>query len=383
MMIGKPSAEPVDRKQEISDMVSGLSSDRKNVNFALLGQRRIGKTTILWKVREELSERGLNVVYLDLSLYKYTPVEFAQTVMSQITRNYARGLGKLERAQTIILNLLRVLSKLRRLRFTLEPTADETGQLSIALRPEFVDTEDYSKVFTLAFDYANEVSKKSKNRIVIMIDEFPTIREFRRYPKLENIVERFRGILEGRENVSYVVSGSRVHFMKEILGSGDSPLFGHFVVMEVNELAENDAIELYLKASNASPAEASSAYGIVGGHPYYLIMLAENRRPSETVEQTYRRILTSPTGALYLYANYILKEDLGSSTKETRLLKVLRTIASGRNIVSAISANTGLKITSLPFYIRELEKYDLVRRSNGSYAIADKVLKDYLTSGEL
>jgi len=382
-MIGKPSVEPVDRKHEISTIVNGLCSSGKNVNFALLGQRRIGKTTILWKVREELSERGLDVVYLDLSLYKYTPVEFAQTVMAQITRNYARGLGRLERAQTIISNLLTVLSKLRRLSLTLEPTVDERGQLSIALRPELVETEDYSKVFTLAFDYANEVSKKSKKRIVIMIDEFPTIVEFGRYPKLKGIIERFRSILEERENVSYVVSGSRVHFMREILGSGDSPLFGHFVVMEVNELTENDATELYLKSSNASAAEAKSAYRIVGGHPYYLIMLAENRKAGETLEQTYRRILTSSTGALHLYANYILKEDLGSSTKETRLLKILRAVASGHNTVSAVSTNTGLKITSLPFYMRELEKYDLVRRSNGGYAIADKVLKDYLMSGQL
>jgi DNA-binding IclR family transcriptional regulator len=64
-------------------------------------------------------------------------------------------------------------------------------------------------------------------------------------------------------------------------------------------------------------------------------------------------------------------------------LKILRAVASGHNTVSAVSTNTGLKITSLPFYMRELEKYDLVRRSNGGYAIADKVLKDYLMSGQL
>ena len=379
MIIGKPSAEPVNREREISELVSGLSSPRKNVNFALIGHRRIGKTTILWKVRHELNLLGLNVVYLDLSLYKVTPVEFAQMVMSQTTHNYAKDLGRVDKATMIISSLLRTLSKLRKLRFTLEPSVDQSGQFSIALRPELVETEDLSKVFALAFDYANEVSRKAKKRIVIMIDEFPAIVEFARYPKLKNILERFRNVLENRENVCYVVSGSRVHFMREVLGSGDSPLFGHFAIREIKELAESDAIQLYMRASNASASEARSAYMILGGHPFYLIMLAENRKPDETIEQTYRRILTSQTGALYLYANYVLKEDLGSSTKETRLLKILRAIALGRNTVSSISEFTRIKITSLPFYIGELERYDLVRKSDQAYSITDSVIRDYLT----
>ncbi len=383
MIVGKPSVELVDRQREVSEIVSGLSSARKNVNYALLGHRRIGKTTILWKVRQELIQLGLNVVYLDLSMYKLTPLEFAQAVMSQITRNYAKDLGKVDKATMIISTLIRTLTKLRKLRFALEPSVDETGQLSISLRPELTETEDLSKVLMLAFDYANEVSRKSKKRIIVIIDEFPTIVEFARYPKLENILERFRNILENRANVCYIVSGSRVHFMREIFGSGDSPLFGHFVVREVTELAENDAMELYLRASASSQSEARAAYAIVGGHPFYLIMLAENRKPGETIEKTYRRILTSSTGALYLYVNYILKEDLGSLTKETRLLKILRAIAAGRNTVSAITESTHLKITSLPYYIEELERYDLVRRSDGTYALRDNVVRDYLASSQL
>lgn len=383
MIVGKPSVEPVDRHEEISEIVSGLSSPRKNVNFALVGHRRIGKTTILWKVRQELEQRGFNVVYLDLSLYKVTPLEFAQAVMSQITRNYARDLGRVERAATIISNLLKTLSKLKKLRFTLEPSVDQRGQFSISLRPELVETEDLSKVLTLAFDYANEVSRKGKKRIVIIIDEFPTIVEFAHYPKLRNILERFRNVLENRENVCYVVSGSRVHFMREIFGSGDSPLFGHFVIREVKELAESDAVELYVRASSASVGAAKAAYAIVGGHPFYLIMLAENWRPKEKLEETYRRLLTSPTGALHLYVSYILKEDLGSSTKETRLLRILRAIASGHNTASAIAASTQLKITSLPFYLRELERYDLIERSGGAYSVTDKIVRDYLASAQV
>ena len=52
--------------------------------------------------------------------------------------------------------------------------------------------------------------------------------------------------------------------------------------------------------------EAEGTYSLAGGHPYYLVMLAEARRKNETTKQTYERLLTTPTGALYLYVNYIL-----------------------------------------------------------------------------
>jgi uroporphyrinogen-III synthase len=49
------------------------------------------------------------------------------------------------------------------------------------------------------------------------------------------------------ERVKFVVSGSRVHFMRNILGKGESPLFGHFVIIEVGPLSKEYALELFMK----------------------------------------------------------------------------------------------------------------------------------------
>ena len=233
VVVGKPQKEVIDREEEIEKLVKSLSDPSKQVNYALIGPRRIGKTTILLKVKEQLENNKIIVAYVDLSIYKFSPYDFAQNIMSQVTRAYAKDLGKTEKASTIIANLLKTLTKLKKLRLTLEPSIDETGQFSIKIRPEIEETQDYKNIFLLAFDYFNEVSKKCGKRIVIMIDEFPSIIEFKRYSTLEAITEIFRSVLENRENVQYVVSGSRVHYMRDILGKGESPLFGHFVIVEV------------------------------------------------------------------------------------------------------------------------------------------------------
>ena len=383
MVVGKPAREIVDREEEITKLVRSLSDPSKEVNYALIGPRRIGKTTILLRVKEELERRQIMVVYIDLSVYRFSPYDFAQSMMSQITRAYARDLGKIEKATVAIGNLLKTMKKLKRLRLALEPSVDEKGQVTVQIRPEVAETEDYRSVFLLAFDYANEVSRKSRRRIVIIIDEFPDLIEFRRYPKLEAINELLRSIVERRENVEFVVSGSRVHFMKNILGKGESPLFGHFVIEEIGQLPERFAVELFKKTAKCSQKEAQEAFKLVGGHPYYLIMLAENRTTSEQLEQTYNRILTSTTGALNLYVNYILKDDLGSSIKEARLLRILRAIAQEKDTASQIAKQIKLKLSSLPYYLQELERYDLIQKKDGRYKITDKVVRDYFAAAQV
>lgn len=377
MTVGKPQKEIVDREEEVAKLVSNLSNPSKHVNYALIGPRRIGKTTILLRVRGDLQRKGVMTVYIDLSVFKFSPYDFAQSVMSQITTAYAKDLGKIEKAQVTLGNLIKTLKKLKKLSLTVEPSVDETGQFSIQIRPELRETEDYRSLFLLAFDYANEVSEKSGKRIVIIVDEFPSLIEFKRYSKLEAITELFRSVLENRENVEYVVSGSRIHFMKDVLGKGESPLFGHFVIMEIGPLSEKHAIELFMQTAECSRKEAESAWQLVGGHPYYLIMLAENRKDRESLTETYERILTSSSGALNLYVNYILKEDLGSSTKEARLMRILRAISLGKNTASQIAEQTRIRLSSLPFYLQELEKYDLVKKDKGKYSLIDKIVNDY------
>jgi AAA+ ATPase superfamily predicted ATPase len=383
MVVGKPAREIVDREEEIAKLVGSLSDPSKEVNYALIGPRRIGKTTILLRVREELERRRIMVVYVDLSIFRFSPYDFAQSVMSQITKAYARDLGRVEKAAVAIGNLLKTMKKLKRLRLSLEPSVDEKGQVTVQIRPEVAETEDYRSVFLLAFDYANEVSRKSRCRIVIIIDEFPNLIDFRRYPKLEAVNELLRSVVERRENVEFVVSGSRVHFMRNILGKGESPLFGHFVIEEIGQLSEKYAVELFKKTAKCGQKEAQEAFKLVGGHPYYLIMLAENRTSDERLEQTYSRILTSSTGALNLYVNYILKEDLGSSIKEARLLRILGAIAQEKDTASQIAKQIRLKLSSLPYYLQELERYDLIVKKDGRYKIADKVIRDYFVATQV
>ena len=371
--------EVIDRQEEIGEMLDSLSSRKKSVNYALIGPRQIGKTTILRELRRRLAGKGAIAVHIDFGVYQYAPTDFSEALIRNLLNEYAGQLGKLDKVIARATSLFSGLKGLKRVRPVFEIGADQPP--SILVRLERVESNPREGL-ELAFRYADGLASQSERKVVVMLDEFQHFVEFDSNPKLRGALEVFRAAVDARGDVSYVVSGSRVHFLRDVLSNGRSPLFGRFNMKEVGELAERYAKELFVKASGAGDKDADEAYGLVGGHPFYLLALAENQKVGESIAAAYDRLLTSPTGALRMYVNYILAEDLGPGIRGARFVKVLRALGSGPLTVSAISKSTGIRLTNLPWYLRRLIDYDLVAKSDGEYSIEDRVIRDYFAKAD-
>ncbi|MEM4378835.1 MAG: ATP-binding protein [Candidatus Nitrosotenuis sp.] len=378
MMIGKPTENIIDRKDEVEKIVNAMIKPKTNVNYALIGHRRIGKSTIILEAKRKLEKHKIIVAYIDFGQYSYSPVDFAEALTERLTDAYAKTLPRSSKILSKISASLIQLKEIKRLRARFITSIDGEGKPVIEIDPFIKDrNENYAKALTNAFEYANKLSKVSKKRVVIMIDEFQHVIDYKRFKELQKILDIFKTILEQRANVSFVVSGSKIHYMKNILAEGQSPLFGHFVIIDVKPLEKKYAIELYETLSHKrTTSDANEAYELVGGHPYYLTMLAE-AKGKETVKDTYVRLLTLPTGALYLYVNYVLTEDLGSNYKDTNYPKILLALAGGEKTISQISKETSVRLTDLPKLLTTLIEYDIVNKVEGKYSITDKIVRDF------
>ena len=381
-MTGFKLPKTVDRDHEVGSLVSSLSNQKKNINYALIGPRQIGKTTILREVRRRLCDDGLIAVHLDFGVYRFAPAEFSETLIRSLLLEYARKLGKIEMTLKKASDILRRLKGLKQVRPIFEISPEQRSP-TILVHLEKIE-ENPREALELGFKYANALGEESKRKIVIILDEFQHYAEFDSLPKLKGALDIFRAAIDARGNVSYVVSGSRVHFLKQVLGDGKSPLFGRFTIQEVGNLEEKYAKELFREACATDGKEAEEAFKLVGGHPFYLLALAEGRmqRNKETIGETYDRLLKSPTGSLHLYVKYVLSEDLGPGISGSRYTKILRSLAPKASKVSEISSVTGIKLTNLPWYIARLIDYDLVEKTDGEYSIKDSLTRDYfLRSG--
>jgi len=380
-IVGKPPEDPVDREWEVGKIVDAMTDPKANANYALVGHRRIGKSTILAKVKRILDEDDRVIVgYIDLGEFRHSPVGFAETLTESLTESYSRTLPRTSKVIQSVASAMSQIREIRRLRARFVASVDMMGNPRIEVDPLLKSrTEEHAKSLSNVFDYANDLSRMSKKRVLIIIDEFQHVIDYRRIRGLERILDILKTIIERRADVSLVVSGSRIHYLQNILGGGTSPLFGHFVILDIGPLEKKYAVELFAKSGGDRIGEedAEAAFGEVGGHPYYLVMLAEGRKKGEPIRDAYVRLLTAPTGAIYLYVNYVLTEDLGAGYKGTNYPPILVSLAGGAKTVSEISRDTGIRMTNLPRLLNTLIEYDIVGKSGRRYSITDKVIRDF------
>ncbi len=401
MFIGRPvpPEKLIDREEIIDKLVENLSNPDINTCYSLLGYRRIGKSSILLKVKEELEKKGLIVVYYDVKERLSDPESFLVDLQTEILQEYAKHTGlaaklsmKAAEAKRFALKLTEIISSVDEIGLEISPDGSITPKLHLREKTK----PEYGKLFRSVFRTADVIAQQSKRRVIIILDEFQDIVNLKGYKGFGNVLDLYRGVLQKRQNVSHVISGSRVHMLKAILEESSSPLFQHFISLTVGPMEESDAASLFttiIEKRHLSADEktiksaAKQAVNLVGGHPYYLIMMAEGWDGKTNLTETYNKLISAPTGPLYIYANYVLAEDLGKAKGGPMLKKIVKTIALSTmsddkqpNVeASEIAKKVDKPQNYLEFYIEQLAKYDVIKKvERGKYEMVDRVIADCL-----
>ncbi|MDG6906010.1 MAG: ATP-binding protein [Nitrososphaerota archaeon] len=392
MFVGKPvpPESMVDRKEIVEKLTKDLSNPGINPAYAILGYRRIGKTSILNKVKQELEKKGLIVVYFDVKERLADPESFLTDLETEILSEYAGQIGRIQKAK------LKVAQARNTVAHKISDVVNSVDEIGVEISPDgtitpkihFGDSakQSYANQFRSVFRTADVIAEKSKKRVVLILDEFQDLIKLNEYTGMKDVVSLFRGALQKRGNVSYVISGSRVHMLRDMLEEKVSPLFKHFIVEFVEGLDEADAKQLFtLVYKKRNPADealsletkAAEATKLVGGNPFYIILLAQNWDGKVSLDETLDELISAPTGALYIYANYVLAEDLGSAKGGPILRKIVREMALASSPIEAsvISRKVGKSQNYMQFYLQQLMKYDVIKLlERGVYALVDDVL---------
>ena len=392
MFIGRPTPPEmlVDREEIVNKLIRDLSNVKINPAYAILGYRRIGKTSILLKVKEELEKKGLIVVYYDVKERLGDPDSFLIDLQSEMLNAYKSHISLIQRATlkaselktSILQKLSTVISSIDEVGVEFSPD----GTITPKMRFEGRKSADYAKLFRSVFKSADVIAEKSKRRVILILDEFQDITKLNQYKGLKNILELYRGTLQRRGNVCHVISGSRVHMLRSVLEEHKSPLFQHFISEFVGQLKNNDAMKLFkivieqrgLDLDKGSIEKAAGeAVSLVGSHPYYIIMLAQAWDERTSLDKTFDHLISAPTGPIYLYTSYVLAEDLGEAKGGPLLKKIIQIMAlAGKPMeASEIARRVGKSQNYLEFYLQELIKYDAIRKvQRGVYELVDSVV---------
>ncbi len=197
------------------------------------------------------------------------------------------------------------------------------------------------------FEYLHQKSKK--DRIVMVIDEFPYLVKGDR--SLPSILQEYWDLKLSNGKLYMVICGSSVSMMERLLGYR-SPIYGRRTgQLKLHPLDFFDSKSFLPKYPLE---EFVKVYSILGGTPAYLLEFSDERSLEENLRDYFR-----PDSFLYSDALFILREEL---EEPRNYFAIMEAIAKGATTLGEMMAETGLERPHIAKYLSVLIELELVKR---------------------
>lgn len=362
----------VNRQDELARLSEAVRQLKKGKPkwFAVIGVRKIGKTSLIMELAR--TTRDQSVVFVMLDIFETMPVSaefFRRYAIRAVDRMLSPAIGEsLER-------LARDPAAYRRLlqshpSYILFPSDLRSDLLDI------VDAPANAELHRLCLDIPNRLAEALKIHLVVAIDEFQELASLNTQRKGVDPFPLIRSVWQKHNRVAYIISGSERTMLTELVSAPNAPFFQHFSTMEIGPLPEEEAVNLLVsqspKGKRITKALARRAVAAIGSHPFYVQLIGDEmtEQPSpinvRSLKAALQELLFSRTGRLALYFEHNFQRLVGRSTYLARTLEVLA-VGGQRlsDIAKQIDATTGATV-------RYLERLgDAVQHKAGLYELFD------------
>ena len=195
-----------DRKAETKHLKMNFEA---GVNTILISPRRTGKTSLVYRAVEQITDPSVKIVMMDIYDCR-DEYEFYERFASAILKSLAT---KAEQAMTLAKSFLSRLSP----KISISPDPSQEFSVSFGIGPKTEKPEEI-------LDLPEKIAQKRNLNIVVCIDEFQQIGEF---PDTEKFQKKARGIWQLQKNVSYCLFGSKKHMVDKLFQDKSMPFY-HF-----------------------------------------------------------------------------------------------------------------------------------------------------------
>ena len=370
----------IDREDILADMLTTLKDESTRMGFALVGPRRIGKTSILKEVMRRLEgEKGIVPVYFSIwDIVENTLPELCTRITLSIIEGFKPHLSlKLKMKQLLKVPVLKFFEVLR----SLDIKLSLFDEIEIALKMGKAGEIDANTLIEKVFLFGDKIAEENGVRLILVLDEFPSIMDIKNKIKLgEGIIKKIRTIYEGFENTILCISGSVRKTMEITALSPSSAFYRQFIIKNIGPfdieaatkvLENNLSIKLNTEAINRF-------HELTGGIPFYLQFLGRElgRFGVETIDLT--EIENSFDQFLLQEGDILFAEQINSfSDKEKMILS--RMACYGLKTPVEIQKSSGEPSNVISRYMEYfLSKGVLRREKKGIYQFTDPVFKVWL-----
>lgn len=357
-----------DREQEVGELVADA---RNGQDVVILAPRRYGKSSLIWRVAQELVEQDVLVAQVDLMR---TPTKdqlasrLAKTIHEQLATRLFRARER-----------LKVFSGLR-----LKPTVTVdpgNGAVSFTFDARAA-AADIDATLEGLFGMLGKIAVDRGRRVVLVLDEFQAVVDLDRA-----LLKLMRSVFQEQPEVAHIYLGSKRHMMRGIFSDENEPFWRSAKQMELGVIEPKAfasyAVERFSETGKELSDEAcAQTLARTGGHPYatqeLLYFLWEGTPEGKTADLlTLERALEATLRSEH--AHFSLLWD-GASGAQRRVLQALAQEQPGRPSASDYQRRHALPIgATVQTALRALVRAEHVRQTRrGEYRIAEPFLTEWI-----
>lgn len=394
-----------DREREVGFLIDRLSKIKSGVkhNYALVGPRRMGKSSILRFIELKLARVGIVPVFIDCEGREVAKqVELSLELLlsswgNSILDAFFDRSGLADKIKVRLRDFIvgtkdKIISALSEVLGRLRALEVKAASSYLELRIEFEKTtslrapspDELVKLLDDTLDLAEELGEETRRHFVLMLDEFQNVSKFR---KPIDFLPVFRRHMQVQGRVAYLLTGSNIGMMELLLRR---PFGGHIPVEWIGpferEVAKNFMRERFEALGRDIEDEAiDEIVDFTGGHPAYLNWFGEQCcREVAAGRKIHLKLVLGLEEKIFERDGlmHVFEEELSRvSPKRGKMYSVFIEMA-GHDLESPsdISKNVNRSTPSeVILYLRRLEQRGFVRREGrGRYRIVDEMLKRYI-----
>ncbi len=362
------------------DLIQTLT--RGDKNYALIGPRKSGKTSLMWEIRPTLEQKDILAPYIYV-LFEETDSSFLIRYVNLCLLHFLRKHGRGGKGMVFEDSLETVQEQIEQVLELKPGLAKHLLRLREALgKPPNTGTVEMALKLPSALVFGTD------ERFIVMIDEFQNLSVLS-----TPVLDILRKQIMMEAGVNYLVAGSEIGMMKDILESSAAPLFGHFSIHRVAAFTVEQSrhyILGFLKKRGLTIGEIGLSFlvALTGGFPFYINVLLDRmvavceergfkRIPNDVMTGAVEAVSFRTGGTLYIHLKATLEKTF-TKRNMGRYLAILKAVALGSHTVSEIAAATMNRTTSLPVYLDFLRMTELLCKTAEGYRLTEPFLEFWL-----
>lgn len=243
--VGNPAIgdDFIDREKEIAQIFDALKKD----SVLLIAPRRFGKTSVMRKLIEELSNRNEISVFLEVEDVS-TPQRFLSEMVMALVEN--ERISKRTKLMTVLKNSFQWLKE------SVEEIETPIGKAKLRSGIETGLKDDWMGKSRQVFEIISEI----ESNIYFIIDEFPVALKNMEPGEAERFLHWFRKLRQVSKNLRFIVGGS-VSIDNVVRNAGGINVINDFRRIRIGGFQKELALEVIAKVFTEEGWDYEAAIG--------------------------------------------------------------------------------------------------------------------------